>query len=355
MTPTDPIFANDLGDFFGASSGDDPFDRPERTEDYVPRDSYDKPRILPVGKKMPNSITARDSTLRSYSRPSSMGKVIENTFMLERWQERQVAEGFTQSSLLRLEWSASDPDDREKRDKLVREAKKLARAEDKARAGTAVHALTERHDLGLPLKNIPEEYAGDVPAWVKVMQNFKVLDVECFVVEDIHKGAGTFDRLIYYHVPCPICGKHNRILDLKTGNTDWGHIAMAVQLAEYAHGSYYNPATGERTALPDVCLCRAIIVNLPAGTGKATLHWINIAQGWELALEAIAKVKEVQRKRNWMAEFTTLPDIIPEIMAAKDQDDLNRIWREHKSMWLPMHTKAGELRLAALAAEREGI
>lgn len=323
--------------------------RPERTEDKVPRDKNGWPKILPPDKKV-----MRDGDLRSYARASGYGKVLENTYNIERYNERNTADGMVKSAVLRLEWAGTGPEDKDRRNELVVEAKKEAKADDKSRIGSAVHAITERHDLGLSLKSIPEEYVPDLEAWIDKTKHFDILGVENFVVEDTYRIAGTYDRLVHYHRACEICGKHKRILDLKTGRVDFGQIGMAVQLASYAHARSYDPATGERTD-QDVCLCRGIIVNLPAGTGQASLHWINIAQGWNLAVRLADEVKAIRRKRNWMAEFTTMPNLLPLIAAANSRDEALVIFNMHQSVWTDELTKAVERRLEEIAKQGKAL
>lgn len=345
QTQTDDVF--DAPDPF--QDNDHGIVRPPRTEDKVPRDKNGWPRILP-----PDQTVLKDDKLRSYARASGYGKVLENTYNIERYNERNVADGFVKSSVLRLEWAGTGPEDKDRRNELVKEAKKEARADDKARVGSAVHAITERHDLGLSLKSIPEEYVPDLEAWVDKMKHFEILGVENFVVEDTFRIAGTYDRLVWYHIPCPICGNHKRILDLKTGRVDFGQIGMACQLAAYAHARSYDPVTGQRTD-QDVCLCRGIIVNLPAGTGQATLHWINIAQGWNLAIDLADKVKAIRNKRNWLAEFTTTPNLLPLIAQANSRDEALVIFNMHQSVWTDELTAAVERRLEEIAMKGKAL
>jgi hypothetical protein len=323
--------------------------RPPRTEDRVPRDKNQWPRILPPDKK-----TLRDGDLRSYARASGYGKILENTWNLERYDERNVAEGFVQDETLRLEWVGTGPEDKDRRNELVKEAKKVAKADVKARKGSALHAITERHDLGMSLKSLPKKYEPHLDSWIRIMKHFTILGVENFVVEDTYRIAGTYDRLVYYHVPCPICGKHNRILDLKTGNIAWSQISMGCQLAAYAHGKAYDPADGSRKD-QDVCLCRGIIVNLPEETGVASLHWINIAQGWNTAIDLADKVKALRNKRNWLAEFTTTPDLLPLIQQAGDRDELVVLFRTHQSVWTDQLTAATEARLEEIAKKGKAL
>jgi hypothetical protein len=353
----DPVFAEELYDPY--AQPEDPYGRPERTEDKVPRDNTPSknPRILPLGMAMPTTAKARDAALRSYLRPSSAGDPLENRFMIERWKRRMVAKGMAMSKTLPLEMAALDEEDKRNQDWIADQAMKLAGAEEKSRRGTATHAITERYDKGMPPKFIPEGFENDLPAWIEKTKDFEILDIECFVVNDIYRYAGTFDRLVYYWEPCPLCGKHNRILDLKTGQSEMGKQGMAVQLAIYAHSAYYDPATGARTPLPDVCLCRGIIVRLVQGSGVATLRWVNIAQAWDEAMPLLERLKSYQQHTNWVADFETRPDFSYEINRANSREELTKVWQKYSALglWLPQHTKLSESRLQFLTDMKEGI
>lgn len=354
FTRQDPVFAgDDLYDPY--EKPEDPFGRPPRTEDRIPRDANKWPRILPLGEKMPETAAGRDRALRSFMRPSGAGDPLENKFMIERWKRRKVAEGMAMSSTLQLEWASTDPDDLETLNYLADKCMKLAQADEKSRIGTALHAITERHDMGLPQKFVPDDFVRDLPAWIKATKDFEILDIECFVVNDLYRAAGTFDRLVYYWQPCPMCGKHNRILDLKTGESEMGKAGMAMQLAIYAHSAYYDPETGARTPLPDVCLCRGIIVRLPQGSGTATLRWVNIAQAWDEGMDVLTRLKAYQAHKNWVADFETLPDFTPEIVACNTAEEMNDVYRRNRALWLPQHEAAGKARLQQIKDLQEGI
>lgn len=350
--------AEPLDDFF--SDGPATLIRPERTEDKVPRDTYSKPRILPPGMKMPTSESARAKVLRSYARPSDYAGLLEDKYKLERWSERMAIDGMMGSRALRAQWVTAGaenlPDgtkDRrviEERDRIVKEAKKMARTDDKSSEGTALHAVTERHDMGI-LESIPDGYEEDLSEWARLTKDFTVLDVECFVVEDVHKCAGTFDRLVSYWEKCGICGCSNYILDLKSGHGNkilYEGLKIAAQLALYAHGQYYNPTTGERTPLPDVCLHRAIVVDLPFGTHQGNNRWVNIAQGWNEAVRLSTAVREIRRFSGWWLPFSPMADILPLIQAAGDREMLTLLWRQYANIWTEDHTKAASARMEEL-------
>jgi len=346
-----------LADFFGA----DPYARPERTEDRVPRDRFDKPRILPPGKTMPMDPDKRDKVLRTYFRPSGWVELLEDHYKLDRWNERRVAEGFVVDRGLRAEWVTAGQEEDESgvkdravidaRNDIVQRAKARAGTNVKSSIGTALHTVTERHDLGLPNVNLPEEYMRDLDEWKRLTAPLEILHVECFVVEDHYRLAGTFDRLVRYHEPCSNCGKHVRVLDLKGGQGDkvtYEGMKIGSQLAIYAHSQFYDPVTGARTPIEDMCLCRAIVVDLPAGSGQGALRWVNIGQAWEEAVSLAHTVREIRKKKNWWLDFTPTLDLMPLIASATTTEELNGIWSTYKGIWRPDHTAAGNARLKEL-------
>jgi hypothetical protein len=400
IAPLQDFFANnqpiaELTDFFDQDF--DEFGRPERTEDrlvrhrgdgrpkiWVPRDATltapGETIVLSTDMRLSNGMTLPAGTSVSfpgtevphpkagkqvfYSRPSSWGDVTEDRTKISEWRQRMAVEGFARSKRLRLEWSALpgvDWDDSVRKAaarRLIDEAVLMAGA-DKDRQGTAVHAITERHDLGLEV-HPPEEYEGDLSAWIDATQFFRIVNdhevpgIECFVVADEVQCAGTFDRLIEY-LPCEVCGLRKFVLDLKTGKIEWGKSSIAVQLAIYANSVYYIPLPGDiypglRVAMPDVCKHKAIVVHLPAGTGTATTHWIDIHRGWEAAKGIARDVREFRKERNWTVEFTPVPDLIPLIQQASGDKELNSIYAQHRHLWTEQHTALGHARLKELGA-----
>lgn len=339
-----------LQDFFEDSA----FSRPPRVEDALERHGRDgRPKIwLPDG-----------SGKRYYSRPSSWGKVLEDTTNLSKWSTRVTVDGFVsfgkQSSTLRAEWAAVDPDDKDALDKLCEKGKGLR--EDADRVGTAVHAMTERHDLGLTVKP-SDEHVADLEAWKWITRHFEIVKVECFVVNDEIQVGGTFDRLVKWK-PCPRCGGRYYILDLKTGKIRFGQSAIGVQLGCYGNSVFYSPvipphmevgaggiAPGLREPLPEgTCRCRGIVVHLPAGSGLASLHWVDIERGWHLAHTLVAQIRAERRNGAWMEEFAPTADVLGLIELANSKEEINAIWAEHRREWTDEHTAAGAARLAQLS------
>ena len=330
--------------------------RPPRTEDRILRDSRGKPRILPLGVAMPESESARARAHRSFFRPSSYAELLEDHYSLDRWSERKIAAGLMQERRLRLALAAlgdteESQENKEAANKILAQAKAAARAGDKAEEGTALHALTERYDHGLPINFMPEEFEGNLEDWKRLTEHLEILDIECFVVEDEYRCAGTFDRLVRYHEPCQVCGAYLRIADLKSGRIDYGAMKMAAQLAIYAHGRYYVPETGERVGFPDrVCHCSGIIIHVPSGEpyGTGVLRWVNIGQAWNRVVSLSHEVREIRKMSNWWLDFNPVPDVLPLIASATTRAELNGIYAMHKASWEAHHTEAASRRIEEL-------
>lgn len=212
-----------------------------------------------------------------YTRASSLGSTLEDPYNLIRWQKRNVATGLSLRPDLLMLVSAYR-NSKKQLDKVVEQAEEAGGATAAANVGTALHAICERIDRGEDPGPIPQQYQADIAAYqAAVTKNrLKVLAQEQFVACDELKTAGTFDKI--YEVD-----GRRYIGDLKTGQgVDLGALKYAVQFATYSRGLLYDWQAVTRTRL-DVDQSRAILIHLPAGTGKCHGKWVNLHDGWDLA------------------------------------------------------------------------
>lgn len=226
-----------------------------------------------------------------YARISSLAKTLEDGEGLTKWKQRKTAEGLlVRSDLYTLAsgvLAGGDPDTdwstKRELDNICKEATEAAGASSGASAGTGFHKLTEALDRGQEPKYLSDVDRGRLDAYREATAAFEVLDVETFVVCDELRAAGTFDRL--WRTP------QGRVVvaDLKTGKSENEYpLAAATQIAAYAHGQRYDPATGERTPLhPDIDLAEGILIHMPARGGCA-LYGLDLRVGWEAAQLAAA-------------------------------------------------------------------
>lgn len=239
-----------------------------------------------------------------YTRTTSFVGALEDRQNLEAWQKRIVLLGLKASPMLVDRLRVLDIEDREGLDELAEHAYEAGDGYRAAQKGTDLHGLTELVDTGQPLpEGVSLDDRRDMAAWVRITERYRMtmLGMERFVVVDRLKVGGTYDRTVVSDHPglsCPLCTKP-KVVDLKTGRIDYGAGKMAQQLAVYANGRGYDPETGKRSSHP-VCRHRGFIVHLAQGTGEASLHSLDLVEGWK-AVRLSKAVREHRRvSRGWM-------------------------------------------------------
>lgn len=264
---------DELDDFFGVASYG------------PPRDRYGRPMLIPT-RRYPGATAAdiRKEKRVPYTRASTLSDYIANFVGLHMWQKRRLAYGLAQSENL-CAMAAALPkfkNDREldrktnaELDQIIYLALELGQVHEQANWGTAVHGFTEpENDHG----TIPARMVSDVDSFFTTLKRagIRIHSTELFVANDELKTAGTFDHIL--EVP-----GHGKILaDKKTG--DLKKVESAIQLAAYVDGELYDWDTDQRTPLPDdLSRDRALIIHIPAGQGRTTLHWVDLNYGRRMA------------------------------------------------------------------------
>lgn len=269
----------------------DQFDTPAPE---VKRDRWGRPLIVPPGGGKP----------AGYTRASSLGSALEDNYGLTLWKQRMTAVGVASRPDLVLAANAHR-DNKDELNKVVNQAMEAAASSARASIGTSMHAYAEMVDRGQDPGYIPEEFAADLAAYRQLTEPlFEHVAIEQFCVCDELKVAGTPDRVSRLRKPMTapddttIPAGQVLITDEKTsGSMDFGGIKFAVQLAVYAHGAAYDPATGDRTPWPGPPRQDwGLIVHCPAGGGVADLYWVNLTAGWELAKESVHVRAQRSRK-----------------------------------------------------------
>jgi len=259
----------------------------------IPRDRYLRPMIIPLGG-------SPDDEHVSYTRPSSIAKLLDDTSALTAWKSRMAAVGLARSPHLvdriaSLSAKHVDPvrEARGDLNKLVSQASDAAGMMAAADIGTSLHTLTEVVDTTGDLSQIPERWRDHLDAYQRAMKPVDVLAMEQFVVNDDYQVAGTFDRLV--RLP------DGRVVvaDIKTGRSDPQYpTAVAIQLAAYSGGAFYDPETGERTVVhEDLDPTVGVLIHMPAALGAScTLYQVDLVPGREL-LDLACRVRGARRIR----------------------------------------------------------
>lgn len=183
---------------------------------------------------------------------------------------------------------------------LADEVFEIGGGREKATKGTDIHALTELYDregIGavgdlLTAGEITPADMADVEAYADAMRKLgaKIVERERVVVNDELKVAGRLDIVAMVKLPAlhdPKTGEvirpaearaRRRVIDVKTGNIEYGIGKLAQQLEMYAGATGYDLETHERE---DLKLDRTLglVIHLPAGSGKATVHVVDLVAG----------------------------------------------------------------------------
>lgn len=305
------------------------------------RDRYGRPLILgPDGKRTP------------YTRCTTYVSALEDTYNLEKWKMRQVAVGMSLRPDLVMKVAAGKHD-KATVGEAAESALETAGSSAAADIGTALHKFTESDDRGtLDMDTVPALYRPDIAAYRQVMTAGKltVTQIERFGVNDELRVGGTWDREVTLN-------RKGYIFDVKTGHDPlkYGALKIAMQLAVYAHSRAYDVDTGERSDL-DVDLERGIVCHLQAGKGKATLHWVDIAAGWE-AVQVARQVREWRSRRGLAEAFehetaVPAPDGLDALSIAIKQaqtvTELRTIWATNRDRWTEPHTDLSKTRKTQL-------
>lgn len=294
----------------------------------VPRDQWGR-------YKLPDPETGE---VRSWPRVTGLVKLASSTYNLDKWRSRMVATGVASSDSIRAQVVSLDPnEDRGALNALVEEALTVARANEGAGLGTALHRFTERLDRGEQVQ-IPEQWEPDIVAYLDTMRD-SGLTVEPRYLERVvvvpELGiAGTFDRIVTVH------GKAY-IADLKTGQSlAYNAPEVAIQLACYAHGSHLWDEAGY-SPMPAVDRTKGLAIWLPAGRGVCELHWLDLEKGWEGALLCSAVDKWQKETRSNKGEW-------PTVVLAEPPDD-GDVLRQNCLERIEAIREAGKLSVLAAA------
>lgn len=281
-------------------------------EPTVPRDGWDRPLIIPKQGGKPVALT----------RTTTFIDCIEDKSAISDWKSRMTLVGAAKRpSILDVvrQLDPEDSDGKKRLNALAEQAQDISGANTKREKGTHLHTLSEYVDRGEPLPaGTAAKDVLDMAAYMAATVEFEVKAVEKFVAVPELSTGGTFDRLLEYAGPGPD-GEHIEGLfigDLKTGSVAYGALKMAMQLAVYSRGEFYDytrfpvdpadrkafaawkkrevpaaEAAQAYTPLHGVSQKWGVIINLPAGSAECTLHWVDLEIGWaaaRLALEVRA-------------------------------------------------------------------
>lgn len=261
----------------------------QRQGDKIRRDYRGRPYIwLPDGSK---EVT--------YTRTSTFAKALSDSDSLSWWRQQMLVRGIArdprvlQPTLNRFaDTGELDLEDEETKaaiaETIVR-ASDTGGANDAANWGTTMHALTDIVDfsdqpLTRDMWDLPQSIWDTLDAYVELTKDMVMVSGEQFVVNDLLRTAGSYDRTFQWK-------GESVVGDLKTGTVRFPD--HGIQTALYANSKHYDIATGRRVPGPvdDASTKVGVIVHLPRPglknrNGKPvepSLIPVDLEAGWELA------------------------------------------------------------------------
>lgn len=294
----------------------------------------DDPHMYHVGgRKAPGASTA--------------AKIVADTYLIEKWADRQIAIGMALDRNI-VENVAAHIDNDDRINGFVEDAKKAAGAHRKADRGTQAHRVLYLSLLGREDQLLTAQQHKDLKALKRTFDRYGLEPTEYaerFVLYPDSRLCGRFDAILKNR-------DGDRVMtDLKTGlNAVRYPHPTSVQLAFYRNAPWMATKveeTGNKTQVlewgpmpecdPDV----GYVIQLEPDADVGTLYALNIEHGWAGAQLALAV-------RDWRAGYSYGDDLAT-LVAEPPAGD--------KPTWVDLILAAGtltELRLLYTTCRRGG-
>lgn len=283
---------------------------------------------------------------RQYRRVSTLIKKVEtDTYNLDLWKLRQVAEGlairddlvFAVKAMGRPPAEGWTREQKKTLNGIAKTAAEVAKTGkgDGAKIGTAFHTLTERVDRGEDIERLaaglPAAAGETIRAYaaLRELNRWESIEIERSVHCEELDVVGTFDRVDL--VPglaamlgpgvCQHASAHHGhadeelpvIVDVKTEESPWMNgLHIGPQLAIYSRAKRMWLPPGEYVPAPCVRQDVAVVVHLR--DGRARPYFIDLDEGWDAAVAAYAQLLREQRAKRKLgvkgAWFAAVPGIV---------------------------------------------
>lgn len=300
---------------------------PTLDDEGVPRDRWNR-YVLPDPE--------HPGTDRVFTRTTTLTRMVDDDYLLQLWKQRNVAFGLSRTPDLLATAAAAEIEDKATLNQVCEDAAEAAGANRRRRLGSAIHKFCERLDLG-ESASCPPAWLAEVAAYRHLVGtsgiNFPHGYIERVVINPAVEAAGKPDRVgiltrdltVRYPDGGTVTLRKGEavIVDLKTGSDiRFGQGAIAAQLAVYSRATHMW-IKGTRTLTPMVPVNQhvGLIIHLPVRDApdqvvRATLHAVNLDQGWQAAQIAYSLRRwRTETKKSVMSDAL---DLDPDPVAVVD-------------------------------------
>lgn len=315
--------------------------------------------------RLPDPVTGE---LKSYSRATSLAKVLDDTFMLEQWRIRKTLLGLAgrqdlKTDLHRIKNEIESEESTEESargslNSLAEQAQSAAGTDRANEHGSAVHDWAAWVDAGLiSVHQVPEIFRPAVVKHLELLATHQLIVIpeytERIVMNTQLNCVGTLDRIFEIGALGPIV-----LGDLKTsGKLDHSWLAFLVQLAFYQSCDLMlSPDGSSWEPMPSLDPTVAFIIHLPSSDiAQADVVPINLTLGRQaLALANSVKVmRTVAKKEGRLPAMPVQPaqarwfDARLAVQTSASEAELHQLWTEYRDVWTDDLTTLGLQLVAA--------
>lgn len=246
-------------------------------------------------KGVPHPETGKPST---FTRASTICKVLDDTYPLDKWKLRQVLAGLAQRPDLLTKVTAAIESEARAGvvDAIAEDAQVAAGSAEAREFGTAVHAWAEEVDSGRILPSqVPLQFREHVQAYLVGLARHAITALPEYTERIVYNSRancmGTLDR-IYLLADGTLC-----LGDVKTSKSlDFTYLSYAIQLDIYAEADWMLSLDGTAwEPMPELRKDFAVLAHVPSQDAALTaMVTYDLAVG-SAALDTALLVRELRR------------------------------------------------------------
>lgn len=292
---------------------------------------------------------------QTFMRASTLAKVLDDTYHLDKWKLRNVLHGMSLDPNLgaRVLTAIESEAKAGVVDAIAEDAQVAAGSAEAREFGTAVHAWAEEVDAGRILPSqVPEMYREHVINYLQVLARHALVALPEYterIVFNTKAGAvGTLDRIY-------LCADGTLALgDVKTSKSlTYTYLSYAIQLDIYAEADFMLSLDGTTwEPMPELRKDFAILMHVPSDNAQGAS-----AVTYDLKVAAAALSTAVLVKKLRAEAPKAIPNIhpipIPSAEYARQQaavlairlstcaDDVSAAWEEFQDVWTDDLTDLG--------------